>query len=63
MEKKIYTKPAMDVVAFSSNDVICTSVVNSISGNSGMRNGGSSANDTSGQGARANNRSGIWDED
>ena len=58
MEKKIYTTPTLSVVEFEMNEVICTSPLQSISGNSGLSYGGG------GNGpARGKSRDGIWDED
>lgn len=58
MEKKIYTTPALSVEEFEMNEVICTSPLQSISGNSGLSYGGPGSGP-----ARGKSRDGIWDED
>ena len=61
MKKKIYTDPALSVEEFEMNEVICTSPLQSISGNSGLSYGGA-GDGTDNSAPQAKGR-GIWDED
>jgi hypothetical protein len=63
MKKKIYTAPALSVEEFEMNEVICTSPLQSISGNSGLSYGASDADYVSHGGGAMGKSRGIWDED
>ena len=59
MEKKQYHSPAMRVVKMQVQHMLAGSI-KSVSNNVNMLFGGSSSNDTSGQGARSNGRRDTW---